>query len=432
MPQHRWNRRWLQLAVLLTLLAGLGATLAAYAQALWQWRSAQRAVAAEDWLQAQQRLESCRWWWYYNPAWHWYYARVCRGVGEWSAAERHLLQASRLGYDAQAVALESALLRYQQGDDSVEAYLWQRYEQGDAQECAAIVAVLVPRLFAQFRLPEVGPLSARWVEWRPESALAWQYRAQVLERLHPNGLETVEAWRQWWRLAPQEPQAGIGLARLLMQRREEMTQAVALLEQLLQRWPAEEAAQLLLAECYLMLGQQDKALPLLERCVTHGSKPAQAYWLRGRWYLQRGEPAAAVRELRQAVAQDPSSPEVWYSLFQALQQAGAPPDEVRQVEQRWRQCDADLRRASQLARLVGERPRDADLRQQLGELFLRHGREVDGLRWLQSALQLQPDHPATHRLLADYYDRQGRSDLAAVHRRYLSSPAATPATSSAR
>ena len=39
-----------------------------------------------------------------------------------------------------------------------------------------------------------------------------------------------------------------------------------------------------------------------------------------------------------------------------------------------------------------------------------------GLRWLHSALQLDPHHKATHEALADYYRRMGNQGLAARHK----------------
>jgi Flp pilus assembly protein TadD len=52
----------------------------------------------------------------------------------------------------------------------------------------------------------------------------------------------------------------------------------------------------------------------------------------------------------------------------------------------------------------------------MGELFLRNGREQDGLRWLRSALREQPDHGPTRQALAAYYERKGQTDRANIQR----------------
>ena len=72
------------------------------------------------------------------------------------------------------------------------------------------------------------------------------------------------------------------------------------------------------------------------------------------------------------------------------------------------------------SRPVGE-PKPTDFRLEecaiptpgAGEVLLRNGQEEEGLRWLRSALAVQPDHAATHRTLAGYYQTKGKPALAA-------------------
>jgi tetratricopeptide (TPR) repeat protein len=388
-------------------------------QAVQQWRRAQQAAEVEDWPRVREHLDACRSMWQYSSAWHLAYGRTLRHGGELSLARQHILQAERLGQNPSEIALEKVLLRFLEGDPTAEKDLWERYNRGEAADAAQIVPVLVPRLLAQFRLPEAGPLSVQWVQLRPQSIPAWKYRALILERLHPNSEETVAAWRQWQHLAPQDRAARLGLVRLLLQRRERLEEAAALLEEHRQQSPEDKEGRLLLAEVRFLQGNQEAALELLHTVIAAGTQESRAYWLRGRWHLQVGEWSRAVSDLRRAVELDPSFPDAWYNLFQALQQSGAPAEEVRQAEERWRRCDQDLRQAGLLARRIGEQPWDPDLRQQLGELFLRNGKDTEGLRWLHSALQIRPDHPATHRTLAEYHERHGRPDLAAPHRQFL-------------
>jgi len=416
----RW-RRLAQGGLLAVVFLLLGWPVGTYWRAVQQWRRAQQAAEVEDWPRVREHLEACRGMWQYSSAWHLAYGRTLRYMGEGTLARQHILQAERLGHVASEVALEKALLRFLEGDPTAEKELWERYSRGEVADAMQIVPVLVPRLLAQFRLPEAGPLSAQWVQLQPQSVTAWKYRAQILERLHPNSDETVAAWRQWWLLSPQDRAARLGLVRLLLQRRERLEEVAALLEEHGQQSPEDEEGRLLLAECRVLQGNSEAALALLHTVIAAGTQEARAYWLRGRWYLQVGDWSRATSDLRRAVELDPSFPDAWYNLFQALQQSGAPAEEVRQAEERWRRCDQDLRQAGLLARRIGEQPWDPDLRQQLGELFLRNGKDTEGLRWLHSALQIRPDHLATHRTLAEYHERHGRPDLAAPHRQFLSS-----------
>jgi len=64
---------------------------------------------------------------------------------------------------------------------------------------------------------------------------------------------------------------------------------------------------------------------------------------------------------------------------------------------------------------IEQAPEDADLRCQAGEILLEQGLVETGLQWLETALKLNPQHPATHRALADYYRRQGADGEADQH-----------------
>ena len=45
-----------------------------------------------------------------------------------------------------------------------------------------------------------------------------------------------------------------------------------------------------------------------------------------------------------------------------------------------------------------------------------HGHEDEGLKWTKEILRADPRHAPTHRMLAEYYDKQGDAGLANYHR----------------
>ena len=165
------------------------------------------------------------------------------------------------------------------------------------------------------------------------------------------------------------------------------------------------AAAVLLGVCRELQGQPEQAIALLDKAIAASPRDAKAYYHRGRLDLHRGESATALPFLRRAAELDPSDPEILYSLVLCLKAAGTP-DEARAAEEHWKRCEEDLKRVALLGRLIAVSPHDPDLRREMGELFLRNGRDADGLRWLESALRERPDHAATHRVLADYYEHQ--------------------------
>jgi Flp pilus assembly protein TadD len=276
-----------------------------------------------------------------------------------------------------------------------------------------VLAVLVPALMAEFRWNEAEALAAKWAQLRPDSARAWRHRGEVAERRRKTS-EAVSALREAARLDPQDRQARLNLARLLLESRQSVGEAAEQLEWLRQADPDNPEVLVQLAVCREAQGAPDEAEALLDQVITSHASEAKAYGYRGRLELNRARPAAAAPFLRRAAELDPGNVETLYSLFLCLRQVGAPA-EAREAEERWRRAEADLKRVAQLARAVAASPRDPDLRSEIGELFLRNGRVQDGLRWLESALRERPDHAPTHRLLADYYDRAGQAELAGYH-----------------
>src|SRR5581483_9908814 len=164
------------------------------------------------------------------------------------------------------------------------------------------------------------------------------------------------------------------------------------------------------AECLLECGERDGAVAAAFEVLTRQPQHAGALHLLGRVELERGRTSQAADYLRRAVEQAPFERAVLYDWLRCLRLVGTP-QEVEACQKRLQQCEADLDRVVALTREVAARPADPELRYQLGEIQLRNGQDREGIRWLHSALAAQPGHAATHRLLAQTYERKGQPDL---------------------
>jgi Flp pilus assembly protein TadD len=146
---------------------------------------------------------------------------------------------------------------------------------------------------------------------------------------------------------------------------------------------------------------------------------------RGRIALEEGDEARAAAWLRRAVKQAPFDREALYNLSRCLQRTG-PEAAARDCQARFERADADLKRLAELSKVVQGTPHDPAPRCEAGVLFLRNGQEAEGLRWLHLVLHEHPTYGPAHQALADYYERAGNTERAALHRRQVqasSSPA---------
>lgn len=375
------------------------------------------ALEHDDPQLARHHFQRCLATWPQSGQAHFLAAEAARRCGDLAAASLHLKHAAERGWAADAVALERALIQVQEGNlAAVESGLRRDLAEGHPKS-PQILAVIVPALLAQYRLIEAAELTSRWIELQPNSIPAWSLRASILERLRKFD-ETVEALRNVVRLAPDDLPARLNLARALLATHQSVDEAATLLEWVQQRDPTHPELRVQLALCREEQGRLDEATAIMDQLIAEGTTNPVIYHHRGRIELNRGRPEQALPLLQRSVELDRSEPGSLYTLLLCLQRIGTP-EQVQQAETRWKNCEADLKRVAALSRIVAVNPHDPEPRRELGELFLRNGREDEGVRWLQSALREQPQHRATHQLLADYFERQNRPAEAAVHRRIL-------------
>jgi Flp pilus assembly protein TadD len=407
-------RRLVAIGLLLVLIGVAVWRISVHTAAWSHFKQGKTALEREDPAEALRQFSSCLETWPEDAESHFLAAQAARRAGDLSTARLQLNESSRFGWPHAAVEVEEALLRAASGDLAWGVHILLQAAHENHPDSPEIFAILVPALLAEFRLVDADWLAAKWVELRPQLAKAWSCHADILERLGRKE-QAVTALRQLVKLTPEDKQARLNLARLLIELRRDEAEAAQHLEWLMSVDPKNPAVAVQLAACREVQGRPDDAITILDRSLVEHPTHAPTLHLRGRFEMNRGRPEVAREFLRRAVASDPSDRELLYSYFLCIQRVGTP-TEIRAAEEQWKKCDTDLKRVAELGRAIATTPDDPNLRREIGELFLRNHRDADGLRWLDSALQIDPNHAPTHRVLADYYARTGRADLAAQHR----------------
>lgn len=408
---NRQVRRW--------LLPSVGIAALGIALTLWYFRPDPRLSLAE---QASQRHD-------YAAAYALYQqclarrpddaplqllaGRTARRAGLFEQANQHLLAYRRLKGDNKSLALEWSLLRLQRGDGEVESYLKARADAGDA-DAPLIWEALSQYYLDSYRLVEARDCLDRYLERYPNDVSALLGRGFLWERL----LHFPEAVRDYQcavRAEPDNERAHLRLAECLQitgppQEAEEQFQWLH------QRRPNDVKVRLGLARAWRQMGRMEEARQMLDALVSEQPQHAGILTERGRLAREEGHPHQAAEWLRRAVALAPHDREALYNLCQCLESSGSE-DEVRCYKQRFERADADLKRLGQLTKDVLREPQNPALRCEGGLIFLHNGEEEEGVRWLQHALHLDPGYRPAHEALADYYQRIGKTELAARQRR---------------
>jgi tetratricopeptide (TPR) repeat protein len=412
-------------AALLVLLAVAGWR---GGRSLWaghHLRAARQCLERRDFAAARAHLAVCLAVWPDDGPTHLLAARCARRAGRYDEAERHLKRCRALQGPTPQATLEGALLQVQRGElGEAENYL-KRTITPDHPDAALVLEALALGYLKTNRLASLLECTDLWLQVRAEDPQALRWRGYAFE-----GFRDADKARDCYERAvaadPLADDARLALAQLLLERFNRGRDALPHFEQLRQRRPEDPAVLLGLARCYRWLGRPDQAEQTIDALLTQPSHRAEALAERGKLALETGRPREAERWFRESVALRADDREALYGLVQCLEQLGEE-EEAREGAERLKRLEADLARLSTLVAAVGRSPNDPGLRCEAGRICLRYGKDADGLHWLSSALDVAPGHAPTHAALADYYERQGRSDQAAMHRRLSGAADRTPA-----
>jgi predicted Zn-dependent protease len=370
-----------------------------------------------DFDEARTHLAKCLEVWPNSGETHFLMARAARRSSRYDEAEAHLHRASELHWAAEALDAEQAMLKAQRAEAGeqldVQPLLLHWIEQGHPDSILMLEA-LVQGYMKTYFLPAAVRCLEMWLERQPDDPQALFWRGDVWERLHKYE-DALADYQRVVDLAPERDDARLRLAEGLLQahRAREAEPHFALL---LQRQPNEPAVMLGLARCRLELGQSDQARRLLDDLLAAQPDNGLALGERGKLELEAGQPDEAERWLKKAMDVVPYERAIVYCYVQALDRQDKK-EEAALWTARLDRIDDDLKRINEVMRTIHAKPNDPAPRHEAGAILLRNGQEREGLRWLENALQQDPNYRPTHEIMADYFEKHGQPAEAAQHRR---------------
>ena len=331
-------------------------------------------------------------------------ARVARRDGDFAPARKLLALARKGGWPDEAIDWELTLLRARTGEfEAVETRLRVAVKAApDHPDADLIYEVLVPEYMARFRMSEAYHLLVPWVERRPRDLRLRLWTFDVARRMLLPQL-AIDSAREAVAIAPDSPDARAKCGEILIENHQP-AEAREHFEWLLARRPYDPTARFGLAKCLRELGDDSGAIRELTLLLR--DHPDRAGYLAERGYvdLHAGRPAAARDWLKKAAEADPSSTDGLYNYALCLEQLGER-DEAKKWRERHAQAEADLLELKEVTKRVAGEPKNPDLRHRAGELMLRNGHEWEGVRWVRSALAVEPRHAPSRKTLDEYYAR---------------------------
>lgn len=187
---------------------------------------------------------------------------------------------------------------------------------------------------------------------------------------------------------------------------------------ILARQPRQRVARLRLADALRNTERYQEAATLLDALLAEESNDTGVLLSRGALYVQMGEAPRGIPLLEAVIQLDPRRQRTGrHQLALAYQEAGREAD-ARRVERELRA----INEIEQTADAADSQRKNPDVKVRYGQAALAGGKEAQGLDILGEVLEAHPDHAGAHAALADYFERIGRPERAADHRRRAAGP----------
>ncbi|MFM7152406.1 MAG: tetratricopeptide repeat protein [Gemmataceae bacterium] len=345
-------------------------------------------------------------------------ARIARRLGKYVEAEKNLESCQRVTGVTPQTRLEWDLLRIQQGELGEVHSRLRRTISPEHPDSLLVLEALARGYLRSDRLGDALEACALWITRDPEHPWPYLWRGGVYERLG-NFHEALSQYQKALEKAGDDRDVILALGAVYSRGRQPL-EAVGYYERLLARDPDDSDALFGLASCRLELGQPQEALVYLDRALRLVPDHPRGAYLRGKISLDQRDPAGAEKWLREAIRINPDDAEALYQLTLALRSQGKR-EEAESLGLRLESLRKDIARLNEVIRSIVAEPEKMSHRLEAGDLAFRLGRDEEGVRWLQSALQISGDHRPVHLALANHYQRKG-DPRENTHRRLAQKP----------
>jgi len=326
-------------------------------------------------------------------------AQSARRLKQSTMAKACLDNAGKNGWPPEAISLEKALLDLQSGNPGPGMEKLIDSLQGQYPERPRVLEALVPALFRQFDLDRAQYCATLWTEMEPSNPRAWVWLGRVEEKLL-NRPPAEAAFQKALDVAPEDTEALAWMARQL-QRRRQPAEAIVLLDRLKALDPSREDISLIEGKCLQDLGKEEDARASLREAVQRHPSSGEGWLELGRLELNTNHPELAEAAFSQVLRINPSDREALFAMAQALERQGKKADAER-VRNRQIQVEKDLKATRDAAQKIRENPKDPAPRVEIAGLMLQNGLIQEGGRWLQSALDLDPNHPGARQMATKF------------------------------
>ncbi|MEI6325083.1 MAG: tetratricopeptide repeat protein [Gemmataceae bacterium] len=331
----------------------------------------------------------------FHPWWVQAQSDACsaaRQTGNHQLAWNHLEKLEeRLGGIAPECILHWEMIHASMGDlQTVEVDLLDRWRRG-GPESHEIACALVEGYIRMFRLPDALALTGDWLDREPGSLKVLLLRAQTWHRSHSPD-NAVESLQEVVAIDPTQSECRLQLALSLLDKAR-YDEALKHLNFLSEKGKMDGLIESRRARCLHMIGREAQARTLLEKALQTLSDDYRLYSTLGQIELLTGHNEEAEAAFKKTLSIQETDYLANFSLSQALKRQGKN-EESKAFLDRAEKIKTTLERLNEItSTTISQRPLDAALHRELGDIFTFLGQTESAKRWLMSAKRLDPNSP---------------------------------------
>jgi len=400
-PRRASHRIKILLAILAMAVVAL-LVLFGDVRSAYQAGRVQQAIEARDWPKAIALLDRFPAKSKETARWHFQRAKAARRSGDSSTAVVHLARAEELGWPKPEVGRQRLLIRAQTNIREVEGELRQAALQGGTDEEAEEIYEAMSRGYMHaLRFPDAMDCLNYWGQWQPSNPLPHLWKADLYERK-----ELPEEAAAEYELALQSDstneEARLKLAQVRLKQLN-VPVAAALFQQSLGEGENLHRALLGLADCKRRQSETAEARALLHEVLLldlSAEDESEACAALARIEREEGRLERALALFSRALVLNPNDIVGRLAFAGALAAAGQ--DQLAEQQRKLAKEMSDRHeRLLEVLKKIEQTPENPDLRYQAGKILLEQGLVETGLQWLDTALQLDPQHADSLRARAE-------------------------------
>jgi tetratricopeptide (TPR) repeat protein len=410
----RWVRPWVAVLVVLG-----GMTAAAYF-ASDQYRIFQLAGTVRK-LFASRQYEQAR-----EPVLRWLAARpdsaeayyykgwLALAFDQPGDAIKAIEQSKKLGFDADRIACLIAICQSRAGRMNEAESVLERALRHEWEPRLEVAKEMAKIYLTSFRLEQASEAIKRARILAPEDPQPYLWSNEVELRGKADAAILIQNYRAALARDPNLDKARLDLAEQLRKNRR-FDDAELDYRTYLTRNPKDAAALVGRGRNFFERGDLDTSTEYFEAALKIDPRQPDALKELGQIDLRLGRFQKACERLGLLAEIQPYEYDVRYSWAQALKLAGdysRSEIEAAHAARLRKEQDHILKLKSSLL----HQPNNPAVRFEVAKWMLENGHVQEGLNWTAEILRAEPRHGPTHRLLADFYQKQGNPGQANYHR----------------